>query len=49
MIWDEHLQKKRPEPEERRHQVTIDAGDKLGNFPHGGDVGRNVEGIRDQQ
>ena len=49
MIGDEHLQQQRSEHEERRHEMAIEAGDELRDFPHGGDVGGDVEGIGDQQ
>jgi hypothetical protein len=29
--------------------MAIEAGDELCDFPHGGEVGGNVEGIGDQQ
>ncbi len=49
VIGDEHLQQQRSDHEEHRHQMTIEAGDELRDFPHGRDVGRDIEGIGDQQ
>jgi hypothetical protein len=37
MIGDEHLEHQCPEHEERRHEMTVETCDKLGNFSHGCD------------
>ena len=49
VVGHEHLQHKRREHEQRRHQVAIDAGDQLRHLAHRGDVGGDVERIGDQQ
>jgi hypothetical protein len=38
-----------PNTKKRRHQMAVDPADQFGDFPHGGNVRGNVEGVRDEQ
>ncbi len=49
MIGDEYLQQQRCDHEDRRHEVAIESGDQLCDFPHGGDIRGDIERIGDQQ
>ena len=47
VIGDENLQEQRPEHEEQRHEMAIEASDEFPDFPHSSDVRSNVERIGD--
>ena len=49
MIRHEDLKHQGYNDNDRRHQVTIETADELRDFPHGCDVGGNIQRIGDQQ
>ncbi|OJU14583.1 MAG: hypothetical protein BGN95_04530 [Sphingomonas sp. 66-10] len=49
MIRHEHLQEERCGNEQRGHEMAIEAEHELGRLPHCGDVGGDVEDVRQEQ
>ena len=49
MVRNEHLEQERSRDKEQGHQTRIDSRDQLTNFPHGGHIGGDVEGVRHQK
>ena len=49
MIRYKHLEHQRPKHEKSGHAMAVEACNKLRYFPHGGNIGSNIERIGNQQ